>query len=220
MTYTDQVDIDGEGTDRKYGTHVDIGADEIYSCDEPLTEDNISNDLDWNADGVVNLYEFSFFQRAWLSHDPNDDEWLADPNLVDPNLSEGWYEWKYQCNLDATEDTDTEFQVDLADLDIFWDEWLWEACWRDNYIAMYGMMSGGSESMMMGAMSPESTTIEEEMTYADMPISKLAPLVIGIHDIIGYLEISIAEDHENAEKLTEAKDFLEDILTDIKASRQ
>lgn len=60
----------------------------------------------------------------------------------------------------------------------------------------------------------------EEKTYADMSNSELVSLVVGIRDIIDHLEVSIDEDHENAENLVEAKDFLEDVLLDIKASRQ
>lgn len=85
FTYVDEVDIDGE--DRVYGTYVDIGADEIYSCDSNLSEDDIYNSLDWNADGLLNFQEFSFFAQAWLSHDPNDPAF--DPNDVsyNPDLS-------------------------------------------------------------------------------------------------------------------------------------
>jgi len=34
------------------------------------------------------------------------------------------------------------------------------------------------------------------------------------------IETSIDDDHENAENLVEAKDFLEEVLVDIKAARQ
>ncbi len=34
LTYTGQVDLDGEGIDRKYGSAVDIGADEVYDCED------------------------------------------------------------------------------------------------------------------------------------------------------------------------------------------
>ena len=73
---------------------------------------------------------------------------------------------------------------------------------------------------MAATMSVESTAIEpveEEKSYADMPDSELVPLVMGIHEIFGILETTIEEDHENAENLAEAKDFLEDVLSDIKA---
>ncbi len=223
LSYTDQVDIDGEGIDRKYGSYVDIGADEVYSCDEPLTEDDIYNPLDWNADGVVNYIEFNKFSRAWLSRDPNDPS-ITDPNLVDPN---DLMNWNPTFNLITT--GDSAYMIDLADLEDFIENtpWLWEACWRDNYVAIYGMMSGGGgESMVMSSpmlMSIDSTiakSTEEETKYTDMPNSELALLVKSIYEIIDHLEIRIEEDGENAENALEMKDFLENVLNDIKASRK
>jgi len=46
-----------------------------------------------SANGVINLYEFNFFSRAWLAHDPNDPAWLAEPNL-----SEDWYDLIFVAN--------------------------------------------------------------------------------------------------------------------------
>lgn len=64
-----------------------IRADEIYCTDNNLSDDDVYHPLDWNTDGLVNLYEYNYFARAWLSHDPNDP--ALDPNDVryDPNLS-------------------------------------------------------------------------------------------------------------------------------------
>ncbi len=62
--------------------------------------------------------------------------------------------------------------------------------------------------------------IEEEKTYTDMPDSELFPLVLGVYEIIDSIEIFIENDHENAENLFEAKEFLEEVLADIKASRE
>jgi len=77
LSYDGQVDMDSE--DRKVGEAVDVGADELFSCDGEYSEDDFHNALDWNADGVVNMYEFSSFSSAWLSHDPNE------PGLADPD---------------------------------------------------------------------------------------------------------------------------------------
>ena len=135
--------FDMDQLDRIVNYCVDMGADEI-DCED------VSNPLDWNADGLINLYEFSKFSAAWLSHDPNDPAWLANPNLVDPNLVGGWYEWKYLCNLDTTEDS--QYEIDLADLIAFFEDdpqvWLWTACWKQSQFEEYGM-SGGGESMQM-----------------------------------------------------------------------
>lgn len=57
LSYDDQVDMDGK--ERVYGMAVDIGAYEI-NCEE------ISNELDFNADGLVNLVEFNSLSLAWL----------------------------------------------------------------------------------------------------------------------------------------------------------
>ncbi|MHC5083242.1 MAG: hypothetical protein ACYTET_04805, partial [Planctomycetota bacterium] len=112
---------------------VDIGADEIDCAD-------VSNPLDLNADGFVNLYEFNKLSAAWMSHDPNDPAWLADPNLADPNLTDHWYEWKYIFNLDTSDDS--QYQIDLADLIVFCQDpqaWLWTACWRKNQLEISGL---------------------------------------------------------------------------------
>jgi len=73
-----QVDMDNR--DRVQGNDVDRGAYEI-ECEDA------SNSLDWNVDGLVNLYEFNYFSRAWLTYDPNNP--FCDPNnpgyVGDPN---------------------------------------------------------------------------------------------------------------------------------------
>jgi len=174
LSYAEQVDMDSEN--RVVGDYVDVGADELYSCDGDYSEDDFYNSFDWNADGAVNMYEFSKFSSAWLSHDPNDPAWIADPNLADPNDS---INWNPVCNLDDT--GGSEYVIDLADLVVFTSEapWLWAACWRGNYIAMYGMMGGGGESMMMS----ESFTVDS--TQAPVP------------------EKTIAEQFEDAKRLIE-----------------
>jgi len=136
-----------------------MGAYEL-TCDT-----NVSNLYDWNADGVVNLQEYVNFSRAWLAHDPNDPAWLADPNLADPNLSEGWYEWKHKFNLDNT--GLSAYRIDLADLLMFLEEapWLWVACWRTD-IWQPEMMSGlGEEGLRVAGfelLSPEKQTVQEK----------------------------------------------------------
>jgi hypothetical protein len=144
LDYSMQVDIDGEGLDRKYGEYVDVGADEVYNCDdEYVSEADVYNELDWNADGIVNWVEFRAFSAAWLSHSGQDPAWLADPNLVDPNLIAAW---NPMCNL-ADMGT-SQYVIDLADLEIFLEDWLWVACWKMEEInAMIAMMAGGDQQM-------------------------------------------------------------------------
>jgi hypothetical protein len=203
--------MDNDG--RVYNLRVDIGADEVDCGD-------VSNPLDWDADGLVNLKEFSKFQWAWLSRDPNE---YTDPNFIDPNEIANW---NPVCNLNTT--GDSQYIIDLADLEIFWSDtpWLWQACWKDDGLYETMGMSGGGESIMsmpmMETMSFETVAIEqaEEVNpYAAMSTAEVVSLVVGIHDIIGILETAIEEDHENAENLTEAKEFLEDVLADIEAAR-
>lgn len=135
-----QVDMDNR--DRVLGIAVDRGAYEI-ECEDTV------NSYDLNADGLVNMVEFSGLSKAWLGHDPNDPVWLADPNYADPNLSEGWYEWKYKYNFEPT--GNSQYSIDLADLITFLEDapWLWKACWLDlEELQMQQMISGGGESLL------------------------------------------------------------------------
>lgn len=186
LSYDEQVDMDRR--ERMYGAAVDMGAYEI-DCED------ISNPLDWNADGLVNLYEFNSFSRAWLSHDPNDPVWMADPNLADPNLSEGWYEWKYRCNLDDT--GDSIYTIDLADLMIFVEEipWGWKACWLDlGELAMQQMASGGDEMLMMGDdfMGLEGMQFSSESS--EQPEMSLEDQITQLQEAIAFLEQIWLED--------------------------
>ncbi len=112
---------------------------------------------------------------AWLSRAPNAPIVLADPNLPDPNLSEGWYEWKYRCNLDST--GGSTYTIDLADLMVFAEQvpWLWKACWCDLEEMSIQQASGGGEMLMIRGdfMGPEEerfaseTIVQEELSITD-----------------------------------------------------
>ena len=76
---------------------------------------------------------------------------------------------------------------------------------------------------MMSAMSFESVSyapIEDENSYDEMTNTELACLVKGIYEVMESIDESIDNGHENAENLVEAKEFLADVLSDIKASQQ
>ena len=218
LSYTNQVDIDGEGLDRKYGDYVDIGADEVYDCgDDYLSDIDVHNDLDFDADGVVNLEEFRTFSRAWLSIAP------ADPNIVDPN---DFKNWNPACNLDdngASEDV-----IDLADLDVFLENWLWIACWKLEEInqAMMMGMGGGIEMMVLSGakgMTMESAfpePMEFGIDYAAMSTAEIVSLVMGINAILDEVDNLLAGNPGNVENLLDIKDFLEEVLADIKAVRE
>jgi hypothetical protein len=65
--------------------------------------------LDYNRDGLVNLVEFSLLASVWQTSDPGDPVWEFF-NLVDTG--------------------DSATAIDLSDLSVFLDHWLWAACWR------------------------------------------------------------------------------------------
>jgi hypothetical protein len=218
FSYVDEVDIDGE--DRIFGTYVDIGADEVYSCDNDLSEDDIFNVLDWNADGLVNYEEFNYFSRAWLSHDPNDPAWLADPNLADPNLSEGWYEWKYRCNLDTT--GGSAYEIDLEDLQEFigqypdTDHWLWVACWRHDIQEMQQMSmlmgNNGSEQLVLSeveGMMMSSTSSESLESF--QPAETTMPAVVEPMEIIPPAEVIESVEVDPAVERANILSLIEDI---------
>ncbi len=170
-----QVDMDNRT--RVLGYAVDRGAYEI-ECEDT------SNSFDFNADGMVNLYEFNGLSKAWLSHDPNDPVWLGDPNLADPNLSEGWYEWKYQYNYETT--GASQYVIDLADLAAFVEDapWLWQACWLDlEELQMQQMADGGEEMLMMSGDFMALDSMQSLSVPAEPPLS--------VEDQIARLEDSL-----------------------------
>jgi hypothetical protein len=176
LNYSSQLDMDGNP--RVYGAAPDMGAYELI-CDI-----NVSNEWDLNADGVINLYEFNFFSRAWLAHDPNDPAWLADPELADPNLSEGWYEWKHKFNLDAT--GDSTYSVDLADLLMFLEDapWLWVACWRTDLQSEMMMAGFGDEQLQMySAMKVASEPPVVEQKSVQKQILDLAVTIVSLEQL-------------------------------------
>ena len=104
-----EYDIDAG--DRIVGDRVDMGADEV-ACE------NVFHPVDLTTDGLVNLVEYDLIAAAWLSEDPNASCQPADPNRTD--------HWDRRCDLDKDD------VIDLADLVLFYDAWLWRACWRSS----------------------------------------------------------------------------------------
>jgi len=148
-----QFDMDNR--DRVLGTAVDRGAYEI-ECEDT------SNSYDRNADGLVNLVEFNAFSKAWLSHDPNDPMWIADPNLAEPNLTPAW---NPVCNFNTT--GDSAYAIDLADLMDWVEEapWLWKACWVTEE-SLSEMLAGG-DNMLMG---DEEVILFSEIMASSEPV--------------------------------------------------
>lgn len=179
--YADHNDIDAE--QRVVGQYIDIGADEVYSCDGDLTADDVYNQLDWNADGILNLKEAVYWSRAWLTHDP------CDPALHDPNYPEyddyndpcspdyvdadDLARWDAKCNLINT--GDSQYFIDLEDLMEFCRNgyWLWTACWKQSQMDRFywGTIPEAVESMSMSMpmQTAQTMTVEEQATnYAEI----------------------------------------------------
>ena len=127
----DEVDIDGE-IRIENGT-VDMGADEYVSC-----TNGVSSEYDINADGIINLSEYSELAELWLL-DSTDTGW-----------NETW---------DLNEDD----AIGIGDLKLFTSQyWLWRACWHDvTPIAMMSTMSG----FMMEPIMLESLTYTDVYDY-------------------------------------------------------
>ena len=205
-----QVDIDGEGLDRKYGSYVDIGADEVYDCDDDyLSEIDVHNDLDWNADGIVNLNEFVKFSRAWLAHDPNHP--LCDPNnlnyVSDPNLP-GYISETDKLRFNPVCDLDSDLDVDLADLCEFLEDWLWVACWKLDEINA-ASSNAQTESLMVESLSAArsflavalETTIETAEVQPEISAETLV-------QIIGFLNEAEMEMPDNIEAIEAVRAIL------------
>lgn len=193
-----QVDMDNRP--RVAGTAVDRGAYEI-DCEDT------SNIYDTNADGLVNLFEFNGLSKAWLGHDPNDPVW-ADPNVADPNLSEGWYEWKYKYNFEPT--GSSQYSIDLADLMTFLEDapWLWKACWLDLEELQLQQMAFGSgeELLTVGIADQTLMTSQPSLVTADAasvipaqaeiqtPQISVEAQILELKDSINFLEKLWLED--------------------------
>ena len=194
LSYEGQRDIDNEG--RVLGGRVDIGADEV----DPACADVFSA-LDWNADGVVNLHEFNFFSRAWLTTDPNNP--ICDPNhpgyVSDPNAL-GYVSETDKLRFDAKCDLDADLDVDLEDLALFLEHWLWQACWRRVSGGMFplSMDAGGQTLEALAGADAASLTLEGDFAVAYEPwdLSRRAALA----QILAFLK-DIEPDYPDPERL-------------------
>jgi len=192
-----QVDMDSRS--RVLGDAVDRGAYEI-ECEDT------SNRFDLNADGRVNLHEFNGFSKAWRGHDPNDPVWLADPNLADPNLSEGWDEWKSRYNYEAG--GNSRYSIDLADLAVFLEDapWLWTACWLEvEERPMMGQMSGGGGIRRMGGMEVMMVSTMEAVTEPSaVEEQSVQEQIVDLASAIVFLEQLWLEEPEIQEQIDPA----------------
>ncbi|MBN2377079.1 MAG: right-handed parallel beta-helix repeat-containing protein [Sedimentisphaerales bacterium] len=178
---SDETDIDGDY--RVLDDDVDMGADEFACYD-------VFNQADFNADGVVNLIDYSYLAGVWMdvSNEPN---WVPDYDLVADN------------------------QIDLLDLNAFDNNYLWFACWNDaelpgamkSTMGMDGDSSNNrssallSQSLSLSAYQPKELQIEvtkellndgtkiELFFYANEPLAKITTDPQGnITGFVGYLD--------------------------------
>jgi hypothetical protein len=192
---SNEKDIDNN--DRIINGTVDMGADEL-SCED------VENVADFNSSGIVNLAEFAMFSDAWLSVDPN---YSSQPDL----------NWNSRCNLD---NDDEEFVINIADLVVLADNWLWSACWRSSSEGIWSMMmaGGGGDSSSAMTTATSSTIVEVQPQPAEMPLEeRMAQLT----EILNWLEDEISQDAEVYETITEEqlKAFVDDLtkmLEDLK----
>jgi hypothetical protein len=153
-TYVAQDEVDIDGDTRIIENIVDIGADEV-ACEDS------TNEIDWSADGIVNFIELVRFSRAWITYDPNNP--LCDPNNPnyehDPN-SINYISQTDKERFDATCDLDNDLDVDLADLMIFTEDWLWVACWRDSpsFGFLYAVSGMSNPTIPEGTVSVDSVS--------------------------------------------------------------
>ncbi len=179
-------DVDMDNTERKEETTIDIGADEV-ACEDTWDPN------DWTYDGVINLEEFSIFSAAWLSHDPNDP--VCDPNHTDyvsDSNDPGYISQAQKDRWNEICDFDSDYDVDLNDFASFCDNWLWQACWREDYIEVMYSMSGGGESMMMAA--PPLAAILAAYEPQPVPEKPIDEQILDLKEIIEFLEKICLED--------------------------
>ena len=232
----DETDYDNEV--RIAGSSVDIGADEVYSCDGEYTEDDIYNAFDINFDGKVDMYEFGAIADSWLQIDPNSLPvgWDEDENL-DPNdikaIEDTFYRWNPLCNYDKT--GDSLFSIDTADLEMMLAEeaWAWEACWYESSqtvgasteavtasatqsLSLMSISSASSLSVSNTAAIQSDIVVEEYNPYAELTLTELAEFVLDLNEFNDFAQEQIDSGSEDAEGLTEIMDFFDEVMADIK----
>ena len=189
-----ETDIDGD--DRIYdwpsatGTGVDMGADEVH-CDD------VSNEVDWNADGIVNLFEYADLANAWLSIDP---EYTTDPNEA--------INWNPLCDLND------DHYIDMIDLAYLCDQWLWKACWLNTDTWMMMSMGQGGGVGRAIATEPLSEAEIEAAKFRKWRIHRpmywpnLQEEAWMLEDIVRWLT-DIWYQHEEIRKEFDEKDYFD-----------
>jgi hypothetical protein len=147
------------------------------------------------------------FSRAWLSRDPNE---FSDPNLVDPNAIANW---NPLCNL--VESGNSQYVIDLADLCVSLDDWLWVACWKLDELNA-ASASAQSESLMTKSFSAlrslSASSLETTFEPAEVqPEISVETLV----QIIGFLNDAESEMPDNIDAIETVRAILVEQLSAI-----
>jgi hypothetical protein len=141
---------------------------------------------------------FFIFSRAWLSRAPN----LVDPNAI--------ANWNPICNLD--ESCNSQYAIDLADLCVFLDEWLWVACWKldeINAVAMTAQTESLSAQSLATTRSLSVSSLETTIkTTEDQTEVSTETLV----QIIGFLNEAEMEMPDNIDSIEAVRAILFDQL--------
>ena len=169
--YAGEEDIDTDA--RVYNSRVDMGADEV-SCTD------VSNLSDFNGDGIVNYRDFAVLSKSWLHDDPAVS---SDPNDI--------VNWNPKCDLNY-DDT-----VDVDDLAIVADAWLWEACYR--------LAAEGTLMETMSMMSTMSYDISAPMAFEPVAVMSLEDSDTFIVDDIANQLIEVQLQFK-ADKIAEARE--------------
>jgi hypothetical protein len=184
-TFVEQDEVDIDGDERIADNTVDIGSDEV-DCEDT------TNDMDWSADGVVNFVEWVKFSHTWMTYDPNNP--LCDPNNPnyehDPN-SINFISQTDKERFDAVCDLDDDLDVDLDDMMMFAEDWLWVACWRDSQsLGFLYAISGMSNSVISeGTISidsiPETASTQ---SIQDLSAKSLRQEIFETQETVNWLE--------------------------------
>jgi hypothetical protein len=196
MGYASQVDYDNE--QRQYGDAVDVGADEVYDCsDDYLSDADIHNACDFDADGIVNMNDFNLFSKAWRTYDPNCTHL---PNPVAPSQL---LNWNPVCDLDH------DLAVDLTDLMLFFEDtpqnWLWIACWRADLLELQQQQT---MQMMSGLVLPVVSMVASSQAEAlTVECAVVIPAQAGIQSASEI--VAIVDEKSIAEQIADLQDSIE-----------
>jgi hypothetical protein len=209
-TYVDPGETDMDDEPRIADGTVDVGADEV-TCEDT------SHEMDWSADGVVNFIELVRFSHAWMTYDPNN--LLCDPNNPnyehDPN-SINYISQTDKERFDTVCDLDEDLDVDLDDLMIFADYWLWQACWREDFQQMQMAMMFGrsilqSESIFLAQESVSS------LVTTEVPPKPIKQQAVELRNTIIFLERLWLEDDSIHREIdpTEWRRFMNEVYQSL-----